>query len=194
MRKTAALSALFLAYCGQSLAAESPVGEWLVADKVARIAVAPCPDIKDAMCGRISWTATPGGVDDKNPDPSKRDKPVLGLQILNTMKPTAPNRWEGEIYNAENGKSYKASISLESPDVLKVQGCVLGILCGGENWTRWKEDTASGARASGSAARTPAAARTTGSTGQRTSSPAAPAPGMAPAGGPGAPAPNAATR
>ena len=199
MKKTA-LSALFVAFCTHAVAAESPVGEWLVADKVARIAVAPCPDVKDAMCGRISWTQTPGGVDEKNPDPAKRNQPVIGLQILQTMKPTKPNRWEGEIYNAENGKTYKASISLENPDVLKVQGCVLGILCGGESWTRWKEDPAApGARQSGSAARGPAAARTTGSTtGQspapRTSGPAASTPGAAPAAGPGSPAPTAPAR
>lgn len=199
MKKTAALSALFVAFCTQASAAEAPVvGEWLVADKVARIAVAPCQDVKEAMCGKISWTQTPGGVDDKNPDPAKRNQPVVGLQILNTMKPTAPNRWEGEIYNAENGKTYKASISLENPDVLKVQGCVLGILCGGENWTRWKEDPAApGARQPGTAAKTPPAARTTGSTtGQgstapapRTSGPATSAPSTSPApAAPGVPA------
>jgi hypothetical protein len=54
------------------------------------------------------------------------------------MKPTKPNLWQGEVYNAENGKTYDAKISLASADVLKIEGCVLGFLCGGENWSRVK--------------------------------------------------------
>jgi Uncharacterized protein conserved in bacteria (DUF2147) len=58
------------------------------------------------------------------------------------MKPTKPNLWEGEVYNAENGKTYTSKVSLTSPDVLRIEGCVLGFLCGGENWTRVKAETA----------------------------------------------------
>ena len=46
------------------------------------------------------------------------------------------SKWEGEIYNSQNGKTYNAKISLSSPDVLRVEGCVLGFLCGGQNWKR----------------------------------------------------------
>ena len=62
---------------------------------------------------------------------------MVGVPILRAMKPVSPNKWEGEVYNAQNGKMYSANISLVSDDVLKIQGCVLGgIFCGGENWTR----------------------------------------------------------
>jgi hypothetical protein len=53
------------------------------------------------------------------------------------MKLVSPNKWEGEVYNAQNGKMYSANIALVSDDVLKIQGCVFGgLFCGGENWTR----------------------------------------------------------
>ena len=56
------------------------------------------------------------------------------------MKPVSDNRWEGQVYNAENGKNYLAYISLVKPDVLKIKGCVFGgLFCGGENWTRQTE-------------------------------------------------------
>ena len=58
------------------------------------------------------------------------------MPILINMKQTEPNRWEGEVYNAENGKTYTSNISLVKDDVLRIEGCVWGILCGGENWTR----------------------------------------------------------
>ena len=56
------------------------------------------------------------------------------------MKPTKPGLWQGEVYNAENGKTYDAKISLTSADVLRIEGCILGFLCGGEDWTRVKPD------------------------------------------------------
>ena len=77
-------------------------------------------------------------MDSYNPDPAERNHPTLGLHILRAMKPTKPGLWQGEIYNPENGKAYDSRISLASPDVLRIEGCVLGFLCGGENWTRIK--------------------------------------------------------
>ena len=58
------------------------------------------------------------------------------MPILLAMAPTRPNRWEGEIYNSNNGKIYSSNISMVNENTLKLEGCVLGFLCGGENWTR----------------------------------------------------------
>lgn len=112
--------------------ASDPTGEWLVADKVARIKIVDCDG---RMWGVVSWEAKPG-VDSSNPDPNLRSRPTLGMPILLGMKRSDSNRWEGDIYNSENGKTYSANISLTDPNTLKVQGCVLGFLCGGESWTR----------------------------------------------------------
>jgi uncharacterized protein (DUF2147 family) len=143
MKRQAAVTAMLLMSCGPAAAATA-VGEWLVADKTAKIGIAPCveEERKDALCGNIVWTLTPPGLDEKNPDPEKRSRSVLGIEILQAMKPTAPNRWEGSVYNAQNGKTYKAVITLENPDALKLEGCVLGgLLCGGETWTRVTESS-----------------------------------------------------
>jgi len=87
------------------------------------------------------------GVGSYNPDPAKRNRSVIGMPILLDMKPTSSaNRWEGEIYNAEDGKIYSGSIALNSENVLRIEGCVLGFLCGGQNWSRAKcEEAASSA-------------------------------------------------
>jgi uncharacterized protein (DUF2147 family) len=119
-------------------AAPSPVGEWLVAKKVARIRIANC---ENRMWGVVSWEAQ-AGVDSKNPDPRLRERPTLGMPIILGMKPAAGgNKWEGEIYSAENGKTYSANISLKDANTLQVQGCVLSVLCGGESWTRFDDPT-----------------------------------------------------
>jgi hypothetical protein len=106
-----------------------------VEDGVATIRVVNC---NDRLWGVVASEKTPGGIDSKNPDKAKKNRPTLGMPVLLNMKmdEDEKGKWDGEIYNAKNGKTYEASIKLVSPNRLKVEGCVLGILCGGETWTR----------------------------------------------------------
>jgi uncharacterized protein (DUF2147 family) len=124
---------------GSAVAAEpGPVGEWRVANGLANIRIDDCDGV---LWGIISWEKEPG-VDSYNPDPSARNRPTLGLHILRGMKPTKPGLWQGQVYNAEDGRTYDSKISLSKPDVLRIEGCILGFLCGGEDWTRVKSDPA----------------------------------------------------
>jgi uncharacterized protein (DUF2147 family) len=61
------------------------------------------------------------------------------MPILLGMTATGPDSWSGRIYNAENGKTYKAKVNLLSANALRVQGCVMGIWCGGEVWTKVRD-------------------------------------------------------
>ena len=137
-----------------------PSGEWLVAKQVARIKIADCDG---QMWGVVSWETQPG-IDNKNPDPNLRSRPTLGMPILLGMTPSKTNKWEGQIYNSEDGHTYSASITLLDPSTLRVQGCFLGFLCGGENWTRVEQQdpptTATTPRAPN---KQPATRKTTGS-------------------------------
>lgn len=113
--------------------AQSPLGEWQVQDGNAHIRIVSC---QNTLWGVIDWTKGPPGKDVNNPDPVKRERSVMGMPILINMKP-GDQQWEGEVYNAQDGQTYSSNISLKSPDVLRIEGCVLGgLLCGGENWTR----------------------------------------------------------
>ena len=146
----AALSQTASSYTG-------PTGEWLVADRVAQIKIADCGG---HLWGVVAWEARPGGTDQRNPDPQLRNRPTLGMPILLDMTPTKPNRWEGQVYNSQNGKTYSASISLSDSNTLRIQGCVFGFLCGGENWTRVEaSDTVGRAPAQTPAKPAPGAAR-----------------------------------
>ena len=46
------------------------------------------------------------------------------------------NGYVGEIYNADNGKTYEVKLWREDDGHLNVKGCVLKILCGSQVWTR----------------------------------------------------------
>lgn len=129
--------------------AADPIGEWSVADGDGQIRVENC---NGKMWGAVS-AEKEAGVDSNNPDPSKRTLPTLGVPIIFGMKQTQPNKWEGQIYSPENGKFYTGNISMQSPDVLRVEGCVLGFLCGGQSWPRVKVDTPRSAAAGAAAPR-----------------------------------------
>ena len=137
MRKAALSAIILLGTFGVAHAAD-PTGEWLVEDKVATVKIADCGG---HLWGVIASEKKPGGIDSKNPDKSKRNRPTLGMPILLDMTPDPDenDKWSGHIYNAKNGKTYEASIEPVSATELKVEGCVLGFLCGGQTWTRVAE-------------------------------------------------------
>jgi hypothetical protein len=56
--------------------------------------------------------------------------------LLNMKKAGEKEKWAGKVYNAENGKTYDATIQLKSANALRVEGCLVWPLCGGQTWTR----------------------------------------------------------
>ena len=42
----------------------------------------------------------------------------------------------GQIYNADDGRTYKAHLKVENESTAKVEGCVLSVLCKGHTWIR----------------------------------------------------------
>ena len=131
-----------MAASGTSHAASpvDPSGTWLTEDGRARIRIERCGPTLDEVCGYIVWMKSPLDPrgqpfrDEFNPDKVRRSRPVLGHQLLMGLKPNAEGRFEGQIYNAEDGKSYAVSLWRVSPDRLKLKGCMLAILCSTQNW------------------------------------------------------------
>jgi uncharacterized protein (DUF2147 family) len=116
-----------------SPAAADPTGDWMVEGGYAHVRIATCGE---KLWGIVAWEQRPNSIDKNNPDPALRSRPTLGIPILLGMTQERPNRWDGEIYNTEDGRTYTAHLSLSNPDVLRVEGCVLGFLCGGQSWAR----------------------------------------------------------
>jgi uncharacterized protein (DUF2147 family) len=132
--RTAACSAILLATGLASALAADPTGDWKVAEGFANIRVAEC---YGSMWGVVAWEKEPGRRDIHNPDVSKRNRPDLGMPVLIDMKKKpATDQWEGQVYNAKNGQLYSSTIRPVGSDQLEIRGCVLGVLCGGETWTR----------------------------------------------------------
>jgi uncharacterized protein (DUF2147 family) len=113
-------------------AQDGPVGTWRVQDGKALIRIVDCGG---RYWGVVAWEQTPG-VDRKNPNPALRSRPTLGMPVLLALKPDQSGEWRGHIYNAEDGQTYDSHVKLAGAGRLRVEGCVMGIMCGGETWTR----------------------------------------------------------
>ena len=123
-------------------AAVDPTGTWLVEDGRAKIKMEKCGTDHKNLCGAVVWLKDP--LDDKgqpkkdlkNPDPAKRTRPALGMQLINNLTPDDDGLYIGQIYNAENGKMYDVKVHSEKKEDLTVKGCLVSILCMSQHWTR----------------------------------------------------------
>ena len=127
--------------------ADGVLGTWVTAGGDARIQVVKHGD---AYEGSIVWLKEPEypaddktmpskpKVDRENPDPSLRNRPVLGLPLLQGFKYAGDGVWsDGHIYDPKSGKLYSCHLTLMMDGRLKVRGYV-GISLFGrtEIWTR----------------------------------------------------------
>jgi uncharacterized protein (DUF2147 family) len=139
-RWAAPLALAALAGSAQAAAPADPSGTYLTEDGRARIRVEKCAG--ERLCGFVVWLKTPLNdkgeprVDFRNPDPKKQARASLGHQLIMGLKPNADARYEGKIYNSEDGKSYDVTIWTETPGELTVRGCLVAFLCKSQTWNR----------------------------------------------------------
>jgi uncharacterized protein (DUF2147 family) len=116
-------------------------GIWMSDDGEGAIEIEPCGDKR---CGRLVWLKTPlddAGrplVDENNPDPAARKRPVCGIDIIKDVALQSDGSWDrGSVYDPEEGKVYSVMLKAKGTDSLEVTG-YLGIKALGETmtWTR----------------------------------------------------------
>jgi uncharacterized protein (DUF2147 family) len=119
--------------------AADPWGTWYTKDNESQIRITNCGG---ALCRSLVWLQEPNDPatgqplsDKHNPNPSKQSRPLLGTQIVLGMRPSGPNRWSGDLYNAEDGKIYTGSFTVIGANTAEIQGCLL-IFCQSRTWTR----------------------------------------------------------
>jgi uncharacterized protein (DUF2147 family) len=153
MRKTSTAAA---AFCLSTLAlftigpkavapafAADPLGTWYTEGKESEVRITGCGD---ALCGALVWLKVPNDpktgrpkTDKENADASKRNQPLLGVEIVLGMKPSGtPEQWKGKVYNAKDGNTYTGFFTLTGVDTAELKGCAFGFICKSQTWTRAK--------------------------------------------------------
>jgi uncharacterized protein (DUF2147 family) len=126
------LGALALASISASALSAEPYGIWKVGKGKVTIKIVDCGG---ELCANIVGLSEPmrdgkPKVDRHNKNASLRNRPLMGLQIASGLKQVAEGKWEGKVYNADDGNTYAAKVSVIDDSVMKLKGCVLGgLIC-----------------------------------------------------------------
>lgn len=117
------------------------VGLWYNTEKTAQIEIMK---MGSEFIGKIIWlnNSNPEGkpaTDKQNSDPKLRNRPLMGLVILDGLKYVSGIWKGGDIYDPNSGKTYSCELKLKSEKVLEVKG-YLGFSFVGKTveWTRIK--------------------------------------------------------
>ena len=79
----------------------------------------------------------PPEFDEKNPDPALRGRPMLGMQIMHSFRPSGRNDWKGRVYDPSSGKTYKCKLRFVDANTLKIRGYIgIPLLGKTQVWTR----------------------------------------------------------
>ncbi len=131
---------LFVTGSLSEASAADPSGIWAKDDGSAKVEIKKCGR---GICSTIVWLRDPKDSrgrplhDVRNEDPSKRDRPIIGLPLFSNMPLTEPNTWSGNVYNPEEGHIYTdVKVTLVSPQQIVLKGCKTWLLCGEKIWTR----------------------------------------------------------
>jgi uncharacterized protein (DUF2147 family) len=132
----AAMLVLALSMAGgpaQAQTAEDAFGVWLNPENQSNVEFYRCGE---GLCAKITKVSDGQKTDDKNPDAAKRNRPILGLVIMEGAKKSGANTWSGTLYNRADGKSYSGTVTVKAKNSLDLSGCVALVVCRTTTWTR----------------------------------------------------------
>ena len=137
--RATALAIPILAASTLAALAVDPIGTWL--SEEGAMSVSPC-GAGGTLCGSITSLTQPTDpttgrpkTDTPNPDASKHQRPLVGVQVLFDMRPQGPDKWADRLYNIDDGNTYDAALSLDGANTLKIEACVF-LICKTRTLTR----------------------------------------------------------
>jgi uncharacterized protein (DUF2147 family) len=111
--------------------AGDPTGTWLTESGDTRVRIAKCGA---AWCGTIVASTHPKDVN--NPDAAKRDRALVGVQMISEIVPSGDG-FSGQLYNPQDGKTYLGKLKLTGAKEMQLSGCILGgLFCRSQTWTK----------------------------------------------------------
>ena len=115
-----------------------PAGLWRERDG-GTIRVYPCGVGYCAVIASVNPALDPAtgrpATDKNNPDAQKRNRPLVGVAVLSSMRPSGPGKWSGRLYDTDRGRNLAGHLVEIDAGTIRIEGCVIGI-CGGERLNR----------------------------------------------------------
>ncbi len=124
MKKLALIAASAALFASPAAAQSNIDGTYVDSGGYTEITVAACGN---ARCGEITRIVKrkPGepNRDVHNDNPALRDRPILGITILQNLR-WDDGVWRGDVYNPEDGNTYRTEVRRAAGGALEVKGCV----------------------------------------------------------------------
>lgn len=118
-------------------AADAAIGRWKTETRNGIVEIQRCGA---SICGRLVTSELlrqqPDLKDGRNQNPALRNRPLRGLLLISGFTADGDAWSGGQIYNPDDGKTYKAKVTPVDANTLKVRGCVFVPLCKTQTWTR----------------------------------------------------------
>jgi uncharacterized protein (DUF2147 family) len=128
---------LIVAAASAALNPDAALGRWKTETKNGVVEIATCGG---SICGKLVTSdglrANPDLRDSRNKDAAQQGRKLAGAQILGGFVRGTGEWTGGTIYNADDGGTYKATVTPTDADHLKVRGCIVWPLCKTQTWTR----------------------------------------------------------
>ena len=133
------VSILIPAFCSRSADTASPVELWKNEDATFEIF-----EDQGKLSGKIITLReprTPEGkekTDIHNPDPSKRERSIIGLVFMSGFTRKSDILWEnGTVYDPKSGNTYSSYLELDGPKKIKCRGFIgISLIGRTDVWTR----------------------------------------------------------
>ena len=130
MNRIATILAAALALAPAPALAASPLeGVWTNPKRSVTVRIAPCGQ---NLCGKVvsaSEKAKRGAAEGGT-------RNLVGTTILSNLTPAGTNKWKGRVFMPKQNRHATGNFSLTGENRMNVQGCLLGVLCKSQTWTR----------------------------------------------------------
>jgi uncharacterized protein (DUF2147 family) len=125
------------ALASQAVATTTPAaagglwGVWRNPHNSVHIAIRPCGG---SACGDVVWAS------DKAQEDARKGsgKDLVGQQLLRDFNPKGTS-WRGKVYVPDLNITLSGSAKLLDESHIDAQGCLLGVICKHQVWTRVEE-------------------------------------------------------
>lgn len=110
---------------------KAPLGRWITESGNLEVDIAPCTTNANGdtgsqtLCGKVVRVLANRSMSAPGSDMAAADaRPALGMTMLSDLRDSGSGAYQGEIYNRENAKTYRAKLTPAEPDQLLVRGYV----------------------------------------------------------------------
>ncbi|MFN3433637.1 MAG: DUF2147 domain-containing protein [Sphingomonas sp.] len=118
-------------------APDAAIGRWKTETRNGIVEIQRCGA---SICGRLISSELlrqkPDLKDANNQNPAQRNRPLKGLLLISGFTADGDAWSGGQIYNPDDGKTYKSKVTVVDANTLKVRGCIFVPLCKTQTWTR----------------------------------------------------------